>query len=144
MIVADTSVWIDFSWGRVTPATMRLAEFLRSKDVLVGDLILCELLQGSRSEREANALELKVWRDCELVTMSDPNLASEAAANRRILRSKGFTVRKTIDLLIGTFCIRYKHTLLHSDRDYEPMERFLGLQVVPTHYMVNEPRLAYG
>lgn len=144
MIVADTSVWIDFSWGRVTPGTMRLSELLRTKDVLVGDLVLCELLQGTRSEREANALELKVRRQCELVAMSDPNLAAEAAANRRVLRSKGFTVRKTIDLLIGTFCIRHKHELLHSDRDYDPMEHYLGLKVVPTHYMVNEPMVAYG
>lgn len=144
MIVADTSVWIDFSRGLITPTTTRLAELLWNKDVLVGDLILCEMLQGARSERDANALELKVRRQCELVAMSDPNLAAEAAANRRFLRKKGITIRKTIDLLIGTFCIVHGHTLLHSDRDYEPMELHLGLKVVPTHYMVNEPRLAYG
>jgi predicted nucleic acid-binding protein len=123
---------------------MRLTELLRSKEVLVGDLILCEMLQGARSERAANALELKLRRQCELVAMSDPNLAVEAAANRRFLRSKGVTVRKTIDLLVGTFCIVHGHTLLHSDRDYDPMERHLGLKVVPTHYMVNEPMVAYG
>jgi len=144
MIVADTSVWIDFSRGLVTPTTMRLAELLRNKDLLVGDLILCEMLQGARSERDANALELKVRRQCDLVTMSDPNLAAEAAANRRFLRGKGITVRKTIDLLIGTFCIVHGHTLLHSDRDYDPMEQYLDLKVVPTHYMVNEPMVTYG
>jgi predicted nucleic acid-binding protein len=53
-------------------------------------------------------------------------------------------VRKTIDLLIGTYCIMHRHTLLHSDRDFDPMQRHLGLKVVPTHYMVNEPRVAYG
>jgi predicted nucleic acid-binding protein len=144
MIVADTSVWIDFSRGLIRPATIRLTELLRSGDVLVGDLILCEMLQGARSEREANTLELKVRRQCELVAVSDANLAAAAAAYRRFLRSKGVTVRKTIDLLIGTFCIVHGHALLHSDRDFDPMERHLGLKVVPTHYMVNEPRVAYG
>jgi predicted nucleic acid-binding protein len=144
MIVADTSVWIDFSRGSATPATTRLGDLLRSRDILVGDLILCELLQGARSERDANAIELKLRRQCELVAMSNANIAAEAAANRRYLRSKGITIRKTIDLIVGTFCIVHGHTLLHSDRDFEPMERHLGLKVVPTHYMVNEPMVAYG
>jgi predicted nucleic acid-binding protein len=53
-------------------------------------------------------------------------------------------VRKTIDVLIGTFCIVHGHTLLHTDSDFDPMERYLGLKVEPTHYMVNEPMAAYG
>jgi predicted nucleic acid-binding protein len=40
-----------------------------------------------------------------------------------LLRRRGITIRKTIDLVIGTFCIERRHALLHSDRDFEPMER---------------------
>ena len=76
--------------------------------------------------------------------MLDARIATAAAENYRELRSKGVTVYKTIDLIIGTYCIINDHSLLHSDRDFDPMEHYLGLKVVPTHYMVNEPMVAYG
>ena len=69
-------------------------------------------------------------REFEVVPLVDPELAVKAAANYRFLRSLGFTVRRTIDLLVATFCIERGHSLLHSDRDYTPMQRFLGLQTI--------------
>ena len=143
MIVVDSSVWIDYFQGQPTPGSARLAEALAHKDVLVGDLIACEVLQGARTERHADVFELAMRR-CKFVEMCNPDLAVVAAAHHRQLRAKGFTVRNTVDLLIGTYCIIHRHTLLHRDRDYDAMERHLGLKVVPTHYMVNEPRVAYG
>jgi hypothetical protein len=143
MIVVDSSVWIDFFKGHFTPVTARLSDALVSRDVLVGDLIMCEVLKGARSDKHANLFELTMRR-CKCVDMCSVELAVAAAEFHRQLRAKGFTVRKTVDLLIGTYCIMHRHTLLHSDRDFDPMEQHLGLQVVPTHYMVNEPRLAYG
>lgn len=143
MIVVDSAVWIDFFKGQLTPATAHLSQMLGHEPILVGDLILCEVLQGARSDRAARDFELTM-RKCELVEMSGTELAAAAAAKYRQLRAAGVTVRKTVDMLIGTYCILHRHTLLHSDRDFDPMEQHLGLQVVPTHYMVNEPRLAYG
>jgi len=143
MIVVDSAVWIDFFKGQGTPATTLLSQMLGYEQILVGDLILCEVLKGARSDRRASDLELTL-RKCEFVEMSGPDLAVAAAAKFRELRAKGITVRKTIDMLIGTYCIKHRHTLLHCDRDFDPMERHLGLKVVPTHHMVNEPRLAYG
>ena len=143
MIIADSSVWIDFLNGYPTPATAHLSEALASRDLLVGDLIMCEVLKGARSDKHANVCELAMRR-CEFVEMCTTKLAVAAADFHRQLRAKGFTVRKTVDLLIGTYCIVHRHTLLHSDRDYDPMERHLGLKVVPTHHMVNEPMVAYG
>jgi len=143
MIVVDSSIWIDFFNGRYTPGTARLSQLLGHEHILVGDLILCEVLQGARSAKHADELELTM-RQCEFIEMCDVELAKAAASNHRELRTRGITVRKTIDMLIGTYCITHRHTLLHADRDYEPMERHLGLKVVPTHYMVNEPMVAYG
>lgn len=143
MIIADSSVWIDFFKGHPTPATAHLSEARASQDLIVGDLIMCEVLQGARSDKHANVCELAMRR-CKFVEMCTMELAVAAADFHRQLRAKGFTVRKTIDLLIGTYCIIHRHTLLHADRDFEPMERYLGLKVVPTHYMVNEPMAAYG
>lgn len=97
--------------------------------ILVGDLILCEVLQGFRNEREARSVEAGL-RDFQIAPMLNPELAVRAAANYRHLRALGVTVRKTIDLIIGTFCIANDHALLHSDRDYEPFEKHLGLRVL--------------
>jgi hypothetical protein len=98
------------------------------QDLLVGDLVLCEVLQGARSEARARDLE-EALREFEIVSLSDPGLALIAAANYRLLRSRGVTVRTRVGLIIGTFCIGRGHSLLHSDRDFEPMERLLGLKV---------------
>ena len=127
MILVDSSVWIDHFRGAWTDAVLRLRRLIDQEFLLVGDLVLCEVLQGVRSETEAKLVE-EALREFELVNLVDPELAIVAAANFRLLRARGITVRTTIDLIIGTFCIERGHALLHNDRDFEPMERFLGLQ----------------
>ena len=94
--------------------------------IAVGDLMLCEVLQGLSSEREARQVEAAL-RKFEIVSMTTPELAVQAAAHYRALRTRGITVRKTIDLLIGTWCIAHGIPLLHADRDFGPMVRHLGL-----------------
>ena len=100
-----------------------------NEPLLVGDLILCEILQGARSEAQARMLEEEL-RKFELLPMLKPELAIAAAKNYRLLRSEGITIRKTIDLIIGTFCIAHGHTLLHDDRDFSSMETHLGLKII--------------
>jgi predicted nucleic acid-binding protein len=129
LIVVDSSVWIDFFNGKVTPQTSKLLSLLGNEPLLVGDLILCEILQGARSEAQARRLEQEL-RKFELLPMLNPELAIAAAKNYRLLRSEGITIRKTIDLIIGTFCIAEGHTLLHDDRDFSPMETHLGLKII--------------
>jgi predicted nucleic acid-binding protein len=128
VILVDSSVWIEHLNGQGTDAVGRLRRLIGRQPLLVGDLILCEVLRGVRSEAQAREVETRL-RQFELISLADPELAFRAAANYRHLRSQGFTVRATtIDLIIGTFCIERGHALLHSDRDFEPMERFLGLK----------------
>ena len=127
MILVDSSVWIDHLRNAVTEPVRRLRELIPAAPLLMGDLILCEVLQGFDSEAEARLVERSFSR-FQAVALSDPGLAVRAAANYRLLRRQGITIRKTIDLVIGTFCIERNHVLLHSDRDFEPMEHFLGLQ----------------
>jgi predicted nucleic acid-binding protein len=130
LIVVDSSVWIGFFNGKVTPQTSKLLSFMGNEPLLVGDLILCEILQGARTESHARMLEVEL-RKFDLVPMLNPELAIAAAKNHRILRSEGITIRKTIDLVIGTFCIAHQHTLLHDDRDFGAMETYLGLRTAP-------------
>jgi predicted nucleic acid-binding protein len=119
MILVDSSVWIDHLGNVFTRPVQRLRQLVKQERILIGDLILCEVLRGLRSERRF-----------ELVALADPELAVKAADNYRLLRRRGITIRTTVDLIVGTFCIERGHALLHSDRDFEPMERFLGLQAV--------------
>lgn len=138
MIVVDSSVWIDFFNGKATAPASKLMELMGNEPLLVGDLMLCELLQGARTDEHARALE-KQLRRFEIAHMLDANLAVSAAKNYRRLRDKGITVRKTIDLIIGTYCIANHHSLLHADRDFDPMQQHLGMKVVPVSLQVHEP-----
>ncbi len=130
MIVVDSSVWIDFLNGRNTPHVQRLRTDLGTDEILVGDLMLCEVLQGLDGERAAQEVEA-LLRRFEVVPMVGDAIAVAAARNFRSLRRRGITVRKTIDLLIGTWCIENRMPLLHNDNDFHPMARHLGLIEVP-------------
>ena len=127
MTLVDSSVWIDQFNQVPNPAVERLRALVAEEPLLVGDLILCEVLQGFRTDVQAQLVE-RALSQYQIVALSSPELAVKAAANYRSLRQRGITIRKTIDLIIGTFCIERGHALLHSDRDFEPMERYLGLQ----------------
>ncbi len=132
MIVVDSSVWIDHFRNDPTPQVLVLRALVLHGDapLLVGDLVLFEVLQGARSDRDAARIEAELRR-FPLVPVSDPHLAAKAAERYRALRSLGVTVRKSVDMLLGAFCIERGHVLLHDDRDFDPMEQHLGLRVVP-------------
>lgn len=126
MIVVDTSVWIPYLGGVLTPETRKLDDLANPADILLGDLILLEILQGARSNRHAAMLEADLRR-FETAAMLDRQIAAAAARNYRELRAFGVTIRKTVDLIIGTFCIENGHRLLHRDRDFKHMAQSLGL-----------------
>jgi predicted nucleic acid-binding protein len=130
VIVVDSSVWIDFLNGRNAPHVRRLRAILGTDEVIVGDLMLCEVLQGLGSERAAQEVEA-LLRRFEIVPMAGDAIAVASARNFRSLRGRGITVRKTIDLLIGTWCIENRRPLLHNDSDFHPMARYLGLIELP-------------
>lgn len=129
MILVDSSVWIDHFNGRTTRETALLDTWLGTVPILTGDLILTEVLQGFRSETEAKqaetALSMLFYAD-----MAGRRVALQSAANYRRLRANGVTVRKTIDVLIATFCVEFGHALLHSDRDFTVLAPHLGLQTL--------------
>jgi len=128
-VLVDSSVWIDYLADRSTPEVEHLDTLLRTESVVLGDLMVCEVLQGIRNDREFR----ETWSTLlalEVLTIGGPSLAVKAASNYRALRRKGVTVRGTVDCLIATYCIESGLPLLHSDRDFEPFERHLGLAVV--------------
>ena len=127
MILVDSSVWIDFFRGTVTPQSERLDQLLGREPLLIGDLILAEVLQGFTSERDFNQAR-KMLGALELVNLGGAEMAVQAARNFRTVRADGVTLRKTIDTFIATCCIEQDHALLFSDRDFDPFVLHLGLR----------------
>ena len=127
MILVDSSVWIDYFTGKKTPAAEKLDSLLGQDLVAIGDLMLVEVLQGFRADKDyRRAKELLL--SLTVVNMLDTAIALKSAANFRKLRKKGITVRKTIDAIIATYCIENKLPLLHSDKDLKPFHKHLKLK----------------
>ncbi len=129
MVIIDTTVWIDYFGGVENDETIWLDRAMAHHRLGLTDLILCEVLQGIRGESTFMQVrdELMGFR---VFVATGPDLAIAAAQNYRTLRHSGFTVRKTIDCWIATFCLLSNHQLLHRDRDFDVFEKVLGLQVV--------------
>ena len=131
MILVDSSVWIDFFRGNDTPQVDRLDALFAQERIVVGDLIVTEVLQGFRTERDFS-LARKTLETFEIVDLGGADVALQAAQHFRTLRSHGFTVRRAIDTIIATKCIEAGFHLLHADRDFDPFAAHLGLKVAYT------------
>jgi len=129
VILVDSSVWIDFFRNTPTPQAEWLDARLGDEGLVVGDLILAEVLRGFKDDRGFNEARRLLGR-LQQVTLCGEDLAVEAARNFRRLRSRGVTVRGTIDLVIATRCLANGFRLLHSDRDFDPFVEHLGLRIV--------------
>ena len=129
MLIADSSVWIDYFNGVPSPQTEVLDSALGRDLVAVGDIMLAEVLQGFSSERHFQ-IARELMLSLNVVNVLDTSIALKSAENYRMLRRKGVTVRKTTDCIIATWCIENQAPLLHSDKDFEPFEKHLGLQAV--------------
>ena len=129
MIVVDTSVWIDYFNGVVTRETALLDALLGVEPIVIGDLVFAEVLQGFGAEGDARRARTALDR-LLFQPMVGRDVALASARNYRALRARGVTVRKTIDMLIATFCLENGHRLLHADRDFVPIVEHLGLETL--------------
>lgn len=131
MTIVDSSVWIDYFNGNKTPQTEWLDSALGNTPVIMGDLILTEVLRGFQANKQFKVAK-ELLLGMPFMPMVGRVIALQSASNYRFLRRRGVTVRKTIDVIIGTFCIHYQLPLLHDDRDFDPMVKLLGLKIVAT------------
>ncbi len=125
----DTSVWVDYFNGVDNPATALLDTSLGVERIVVGDIVLAEVLAGFRSEADFRTAE-NLLTSFEIQPVLGQAMAIRSARNYRLLRKRGVTVRKTIDVIIATYCIEQKLPLLHRDRDFAPFSTHLGLKAV--------------
>ena len=129
MIAVDSSVWIAHFRNVGSEPVGVLRSLFGETELLAGDIVLLEVLQGARDEAHAVRIAREM-NEFSVVRMLDEEIAVQAARNYRALRGRGIAIRKTVDLIIGTYCIEHGHTLLHDDRDFEPMRAHLGLLVL--------------
>ncbi len=129
MVIVDTSAWIEFFRGGLPRIVNKVDLCLEQDLVGIGDLVYCEVMQGICSPREKIEVSslLLALPQFEMVGFS---MAEKSASNYRLLRSKGVTVRKTIDVLIGTFCAEHGLQLIHNDSDFDLMAKHIGLKMI--------------
>lgn len=129
MVIVDTSAWIEYFQDGLPDVADNVDLCLGQDLVGIGDLVYCEVMQGIRPPRErrdVSSLLLSLRR----FNMVGFGIAEKSAANYRLLRSKGVTVRKTIDVLIGTFCAEHDLQLIHNDSDFDLMAKYIGLDMI--------------
>lgn len=135
MIVADSSVWIDYFKGLPSPERDTLRELLRNSpsQLIVPDLVLFEVLRGFHHER-AQRLAHAAFQALQMAGAVDPVAAERATQRYRRLREAGITVRSSIDVLLASYCIDHDLILLQRDRDFVPFETHFGLRLLrPLH-----------
>ena len=129
MILVDSGVWIDYFTGIDNKQTATLDKTLGVQSVAAGDLILTEVLQGFRHDRDYRTAKT-LFDNVTIFEMLGRDMAIRSAENFRTLRKKGITIRKTADVIIASFCIKQKLPLLFSDKDFKPFVKYLGLTEV--------------
>ncbi len=129
MTIVDSSVWVDYFNGVTTRETDLLDGLLGQEPIGIGDLILTEVLQGFTSDAEYESAK-SAMETLSFFQLGGKQVAIKSAENYRLLRKKGITVRKTIDVIIATFCIEANFPLLHCDKDFEPFVTYLGLKIL--------------
>jgi len=127
MVVIDTSAWIEFLNDTGHEIVNVLEYALDNELICLGDLVYCEVLQGIKNKRELNRVK-SLFSTLQRDTVGGFDICERAAENYKHLRARGVTVRKTIDIIIGTFCLENGHEIIHNDRDFKHMEEHLGLK----------------
>lgn len=127
MILVDSSVWVDFFQGKTTPQVQFLKARVGMEMLSIGDLILAEVLQGFRHDKDYRQAE-QVLASFPILTLGGERIAIKAAQYYRILRKKGVTVRGTVDMIIAAYCLENRLPLLYADRDFDAMVKHLGLR----------------
>ena len=129
VVIVETGVWVDFFRGARNPLTEWVLRESGERMIGTLDLILCEVLQGIPKDADYERIKQNMLR-LAVYNSGGEQIALESAQNYRKLRARGITIRKTIDCIIATYCIHHGFALLHKDRDFDPFEAHLGLQVI--------------
>ena len=129
MIMVDTTVWIDFFNNNLTTQVEKLKDSLKnSKDICICGVILAEILQGIRSDKQY--LKTKSYLKNLIFLPMDYSTFIKSAEIFRYLRKRGITIRKPIDCMIAAISVENNVPLLHNDRDFDHIELYKGFRAI--------------
>jgi predicted nucleic acid-binding protein len=129
VVLVDTTVWIDLFRGKATAEAAEVERLLREgEDICTCGVVLTEVLQGIRADEDYRRT-LSRFDELLFLPMGRETFV-RAAGLYRDLRREGITVRKPIDCMIAAVCLEHDASLLHNDRDFDPMAAHCGLKVV--------------
>jgi predicted nucleic acid-binding protein len=130
LIVVDTSVWIDFFRDAPTWQVEVLSELIgEDAGVAITDVVLTEVLQGVADDRAARRVERSLGA-FDVLRLADLDDFRRAARLYREARRKGLTIRRTLDCLIASVCVREDLPLLHADDDFDRLAASSKLRIV--------------
>jgi len=126
-ILVDTTVWIDFFRGVDTEKTQKLEALIQARqDICCCGFVLTEVLQGIKNEKEL--VSTKRLFEGLVYLESDRSTFELAATIYRELRTKGTTIRNSIDCLIAATVIQHGVSFLENDRDYKFIDQHYPLR----------------
>ena len=126
MVLVDTSVWIDFFKSKDTAQVEKLKLAISTnQDIAICGVILTEVLQGIRNNKEHDLVE-EIFESLMYLEM-DRDIYLEASNIYRTLRKEGITIRKPIDCMIAAVALNNDIPLIHNDKDFYPIEKKFGL-----------------
>lgn len=130
MIVVDTSVWVDFFRDAPAPQVELLVRLIEEDEgIALTDVVLTEILQGVGSEDDVERVEERL-SPFEILRLQDLDDFRRAARLYRQAREQGVTIRRTIDCLIASVCVRERVPILHSDTDFNRLASCSDLEIV--------------
>ncbi len=128
MVLVDTSAWIEFLRDTGSAACVEVDRLLgRDDEIAVSDPIRMEILTGARDEQHLRDLRGLLARAQVIAVLAEDFDA--AATLYRTCRSRGDTVRKLIDCMIGATAIRGGTPVLHADSDFDVLARHTDLVI---------------
>ncbi len=131
MILLDTSALIEFLNRTGSPADTAIEALIANNaDVAIVEIVLTEVLQGIRNEREYREVRASLL-SLPVLALKSQDSYIKAADLYRKCRTKGLTIRSTIDLLIAQAAIEHDAVLLHNDRDFEAIATVSPLKLYP-------------
>lgn len=130
MIVVDTTVWVDFFRDAPTWQVAYLVDLVDADEaVCLTDVVLTEILQGLRRDRDVRRVEQRLSA-FDVLRLEDLDDFRRAAALYRQARAAGYTIRRTLDCLIASVCVREEAQLLHADADFDHLAACTALAAV--------------
>lgn len=128
MIIVDTSVWIDHFRGKRNRGTDSFSAVIEtSDDIAVCGIIMTEVLQGIRSDKE-----FEITKSVLLNLLYLPIIKStfvSASGLYRTIRKQGKTIRSPVDCIVAALCIEHEVTLLQNDKDFEVIALYAPLKL---------------